>query len=117
MVSVQTGNMLDVVIEGKSIGLKQRGHDDVIWLPDPEGLRDVLAAEIQRLAPSTPQDSDVQVAREIVEGFIVPKGDTLIGHKGRTTILVGEGLIRAIASAIRKAKGQQDQELDNEKSS
>lgn len=55
MIQVQTGNMLDVVVEGKSMGLKQRDSDhrkyDVIWLPDPEGLRDVLAAEIERLKP------------------------------------------------------------------
>lgn len=51
MILVQTGNMLDVVVDGKSLGLKQRGSQDVIWLPAPEGLRDVLTAEIQRLNP------------------------------------------------------------------
>ena len=53
MVHVQTGNMLDVVVEGKSIGLKQGDSDhrkyEVIWLPEPEGLLEVLAAEIERL--------------------------------------------------------------------
>lgn len=50
---VQTGNMLDVVIDGKSIGLKQRDSDhrkyDVIWLPDPEALAMVLLAEVKRI--------------------------------------------------------------------
>lgn len=66
---VQTGNMLDVVIEGKSIGLKQRDSDHrkyhVIWLPEPEGLRDVLTAEINRLRPpTTPAAGEVLVSRE-----------------------------------------------------
>lgn len=56
MVQVQTGNMLDVIVEGKSIGLKQRDSDhrkhEVIWLPEPQGLRDVLTTEINRLNPS-----------------------------------------------------------------
>lgn len=52
MINVQTGNMLDVVVEGKSIGLKPRGRDDVWWLPEPEGLQNVLAAEIKRLNPN-----------------------------------------------------------------
>lgn len=55
MVSIQTGNMLDVVVEGKSIGLKQRDSDhrkhEVIWLPEPENLAMVLLAEIERLNP------------------------------------------------------------------
>lgn len=53
MVRVQTGNMLDVVVEGKSIGLKQRDSDhrkyETIWLPDPENFCLVLMAEIGRL--------------------------------------------------------------------
>jgi hypothetical protein len=52
MIQVQTGNMLDVVVEGKSLGLKQRSSDEIIWLPDPDGLRSVLEAEINRLNPS-----------------------------------------------------------------
>lgn len=62
-VHVQTGNMLDVVIEGKSIGLKQRDSDhrkyEVIWLPDPQALVDVLAAEIKRLKPATSVSTEV----------------------------------------------------------
>lgn len=62
MVSIQTGNMLDVVVEGKSIGLKQRDSDhrkyEVIWLPKPEGLRDVLGAEIERLNPKAIENLD-----------------------------------------------------------
>lgn len=57
-VHVQTGNMLDVIVEGKSLGLKQRGKDEVIWLPDPEGLLAVLSAEIRRLAPAQPAVPD-----------------------------------------------------------
>jgi hypothetical protein len=56
MIHVQTGNMLDVVVEGKSIGLKQRDSDHrkpgVIWLPDPEALAMVLLAELKRLQPT-----------------------------------------------------------------
>lgn len=62
MVNIQTGNMLDVVVEGKSIGLKQKDSDhrkyEVIWLPKPEGLRDVLAAEIERLNPKAIENLD-----------------------------------------------------------
>lgn len=62
MVHVQTGNMLDVVVEGKSIGLKQRDSDhrkhDVIWLPDPESLALVLLAEIKRLRPDSVESKD-----------------------------------------------------------
>lgn len=61
IVHVQTGNMLDVVVEGKSIGLKQRDSDhrkyEVIWLPEPQGLVDVLVAEIKRL-------KDAEVVRQ-----------------------------------------------------
>lgn len=68
MVNVQTGNMLDVVVEGKSIGLKQRDSDhrkyEVIWLPAPEGLRDVLAAEIARLNPPERQTANSQPTSE-----------------------------------------------------
>jgi len=53
VIHVQTGNMLDVVIEGKSLGLKQHDSDhrkyEVIWLPDPEALVKVLLAELKRL--------------------------------------------------------------------
>jgi hypothetical protein len=53
-VHVKTGNMLDVVVEGKSIGLKQPNSDhrkyEVIWLPNPLGLVEVLQREISRLA-------------------------------------------------------------------
>ena len=53
MVHVQTGNMLDVVVEGKSLGLKQRDSDhrkyDVIWLPNPEDLAMVILAELKRI--------------------------------------------------------------------
>ncbi len=49
MIVVQTGNMLDVVVEDERLGLRQRFCNTVIWLPDPEGLRDVLTAEINRL--------------------------------------------------------------------
>lgn len=52
-VHVQTGNMLDVVVEGKSIGLKQRDSDhrkhDIIWLPNPEDLALVILAELERM--------------------------------------------------------------------
>jgi hypothetical protein len=57
MIQVQTGNMLDVVVEGKSIGLKQRDSDhrkhETIWLPNPEALAMVLLAELKRLNPET----------------------------------------------------------------
>lgn len=53
MVTVQTGNMLDVVVDGKSLGLKQRDSDhrkyEIIWLPDPESLALVLLAELKRI--------------------------------------------------------------------
>lgn len=53
MVHVQTGNMLDVVVEGKSLGLKQRDSEhrkyDVIWLPNPENLAMVILAELKRI--------------------------------------------------------------------
>jgi hypothetical protein len=53
---IQTGNMLDVVVEGKSLGLKQRDSDhrkyDIIWLPDPEALALILLAELKRMKPS-----------------------------------------------------------------
>ena len=68
MVNIQTGNMLDVIVEGKSIGLKQRDSDhrkyDVIWLPAPEGLRDVLAAEITRLNPPEKQAATTLTSNE-----------------------------------------------------
>lgn len=54
MVQVQTGNMLDVVVEGKSLGLKPRGAKEIIWLPEPESLALVLLAELERLKPDTP---------------------------------------------------------------
>ncbi len=58
MVHVQTGNMLDVIVEGKSLGLKQRDSDhrkyEVIWLPDPEALAMVLLAELERLKEGKP---------------------------------------------------------------
>lgn len=57
MVTVQTGNMLDVVVDGKSLGLKQRDSDhrkyEVIWLPDPESLAMVLLAELRRIQEGT----------------------------------------------------------------
>ncbi len=50
MIVVQTGNMLDVVVEDERLGLRPRIHGaNVLWLSDPEGLRDVLTAEINRL--------------------------------------------------------------------
>lgn len=76
MVNVQTGNMLDVVVEGKSIGLKQRDSDhrkhEVIWLPEPENLAMVLLTEIERLnprrvnPPAAPDERDKQLAQELV---------------------------------------------------
>lgn len=51
MVHVQTGNMLDVVVEGKSLGLKPRGSNEVLWLPEAESLALVLLTEIERLKP------------------------------------------------------------------
>jgi hypothetical protein len=56
MIHVQTGNMLDVIVEGKSLGLKQRDSDhrkhEVIWLPELDGLLSVLATEIKHLHPA-----------------------------------------------------------------
>lgn len=50
---IQTGNMLDVVVDGKSIGLKQRDSDhrkyEVIWLLDPEALAMALMTELRRI--------------------------------------------------------------------
>jgi hypothetical protein len=48
---IQTGNMLDVVVDGKDIGLYPRGliKDFILWLPDPQGVVDVLQTEINRL--------------------------------------------------------------------
>lgn len=55
-VHIQTGNMLDVVIDGKSIGLKQCDSDhrkyEIIWLPNPEALALTLLAEVKRLKPA-----------------------------------------------------------------
>jgi hypothetical protein len=51
MEHIQTGNMLDVVVDNKDIGLKPR-HSmgaEIIWLPNPQGLVDVLQNEIDRL--------------------------------------------------------------------
>lgn len=76
MVHVQTGNMLDVIVEGKSLGLKKRGEDDVFWLVDPKGLVDVLSREIQRTAngshpPTQPDDRENLLAlRQQVEDTI-----------------------------------------------
>ena len=65
MIHVQTGNMLDVIVDGKSIGLKQRDSDhrkhEIIWLPEPAALRDVLDAEIKRIAAPEPQSPRVCV--------------------------------------------------------
>lgn len=61
-VHVQTGNMLDVIVEGKSLGLKQRDSDhrkyETIWLPNPEGLVKVLLAEMKRMRPTTEDKHD-----------------------------------------------------------
>lgn len=55
MTRIQTGNMLDVVVDGRSVGLKQHDSDhrkyEVIWLPDPEALAMVLLAEVERMKP------------------------------------------------------------------
>lgn len=74
-IQVKTGNMLDVIVEGKSIGLKQRDSDhrkhEVIWLPEPEGLRDVLTAEINRLNPRSPTGK----VSELVSAGVAPTVD------------------------------------------
>ena len=53
MIHIQTGNLLDVIVDGKSLGLKRRDSDhrkyEIIWLPDPDGLLLVLEAEINRI--------------------------------------------------------------------
>ena len=71
-VHVQTGNMLDVVIEGKDIGLQERISNHVIWLPEPEGLVSVLTAEMKRLGRSaTPTTSAaIEAAKEIYQNFV-----------------------------------------------
>lgn len=75
-VHIQTGNMLDVVVEGKSLGLKQRDSDhrkyEVIWLSDPENLAMVLLAELKRFKPApdiTPEPpTELRAAvRELVD--------------------------------------------------
>lgn len=55
-IHVRTGNRLDVVEEivngqHKIIGLQRLGSDEVIPLPDPEGLLEVLKREIRRYNP------------------------------------------------------------------
>lgn len=61
-VHVQTGNMLDVIVDGKSLGLKQRDSDhrkyEVIWLPDPEALARTLLAELERMRPTEDKHDD-----------------------------------------------------------
>jgi hypothetical protein len=73
-IHVQTGNMLDLVVEGKSLGLRQRDSDhrkyETIWLPDPQAFVGVLQREINRLNPTpSPSAAATQVAREIAEAL------------------------------------------------
>lgn len=105
MVNVQTGNMLDVVVEGKSLGLKQRDSDhrkyDVIWLPEPENLALILLAELKRLngAESPEQrDTGVSVGERIIAEYAVT------GYEGICSLtVVEEGLAAAIDAAISAA--------------
>jgi len=76
-VHVQTGNMLDVIVDGNRLGLQPRGErtalgfDRVFWLSDPESLMLVLEAELYRLAgkaPSQQSSGEVLVSKSAVEG-------------------------------------------------
>jgi DNA-binding sugar fermentation-stimulating protein len=110
-VHIQTGNMLDVIVDGKSLGLKQRDSDhrkyEVIWLPKPEGLRDVLTAEINRLNPaSTPSEAAQQAAREIALSLSASELSWAT-HRARnpqdaylTESGIGDGVLERIAEII-----------------
>lgn len=103
MVQLQTGNMLDVIVEGKSIGLKQRDSDhrkyEVIWLPEPEGLRDVLTAEINRLNPSGHSLTGKVSGEQIVTRWWNAEGAPKI-REGEPLTGVSKSLADAVDAAL-----------------